>query len=271
MVDAVALRDRPLEAAALVDDASWAAARCYAAAPHTAVEETSRRRWLITGTPYEGLNGIYWARHGDGIADALEPFRQVEVPMLWHAGPTSPETLPGELAAAGLHHYGDEPGMLLDLDQPAPRWSPPEGLEIRRVGTHAQLAAWVRIWAGPASQLLLERLVALRAPAAYGVGARTPHLLGVLDGEPVACAAVWVGRSPGREGRPIAWLEHISTRIAVRRRGIGTALTRACLDVARRRAASHAVLTASPPAARLYRGLGFHDVCTVSRFLWTPG
>ncbi|MGH3716183.1 MAG: hypothetical protein ACRDT4_22370, partial [Micromonosporaceae bacterium] len=211
MADAVALRDRPLEAAALVDDAAWAAGRCYGAASHTAVEETARLRWLITGTPYEGLNGVYWARHATGIDEALEPFRQAEVPMLWHAGPTSPAALPDALAAAGLRHYGDEPGMLLDLDAPAARWWPPEGLEIRRVGTHAQLAAWVRIWAGPANPLLLDRLVALRAPAAFGVGARTPHLLGVLDGEPVACAAVWVGRLPGREGRPVAWLEHIAT------------------------------------------------------------
>ncbi|MGH3737274.1 MAG: GNAT family N-acetyltransferase [Micromonosporaceae bacterium] len=287
MADSVALRGSLHSAAALVDDAAWAAASCYGAAPHTAVEETVRRRWLITGASYEGLNGVYWARDGEAVDEALAPFRQVEVPMLWHAGPTSPDTLPRELADAGLSHYGTEPGMVLDLDQPAnegadsldasrpglgtfARWLPPEGLEIRRVGAEGQMRAWVRIWAAPPSRLLEDRLVALRAPMAYGVAARTPHLLGVLDGEPVACAAVWVGRLPGQEGRPVAWLEHIATRIAVRRRGIGTALTRACLDVARRRAASHAALTASPSAERLYRGLGFHDVCTVTRYLWSP-
>lgn len=269
MADAAALRDRAADAA-LVDDAAWAAAREYAAAPHTAVEETPRRRWLITGTPYEGLNGVYWSRHGDTVQEALEPFRQAEVSMLWHVGPTSPATLPEALADAGLRHYGDEPGMLLDLDTPAQRPAP-EGmpdLEIRRVGTESQLRAWVRIWAGPASQLVIDRLVALRAPAAFGVAARTPHLLGVVDGEPVACAAVWVGRPPGRQGRPVAWLEHVATGVRARRRGFGTALTQACLDVARRRGASHAALTASPYAERIYRRLGFRDVCTVSRYLW---
>ncbi len=277
MSGVAALWDQPADAAALVDDAAWAAAREYAAAPHTAVEETPRRRWLITGTPYEGLNGIYWA--GDlNVAQALLPFQQAEVSMLWHAGPTSPMALPDVLADAGLGHYGDEPGMLLDLDA-TDEWrsvqetqvpAPAEDLEIRRVGTEAQLRAWVRIWAGPASHIVVDRLVALRAPAAFGVAARTPHLLAVADGEPVGCAAVWVGRLASRPGRPVAWLEHVATGMSARRRGVGTALVRACLDVARRRGVSHVGLTASPFAERLYRRMGFRQVCTVSRFLWNP-
>jgi ribosomal protein S18 acetylase RimI-like enzyme len=271
MADPVALNGTTRRAAALVDEAAWAAAREYAVAPHTAVEETSRVRWLITGAPYEGLNGVYWAAADTEVRDALRPFQEAEVPMLWHVGPTSARHLPAALPAAGLSHYGNEPGMLLDLDQPSFRWQSPEHLEIRWVGTEAQLRAWVRVWAGPASRLIVERLVALRAPAAFGVGARTPHLLGVLHGEPVACAAVWVGRMSGLSPRPTAWLEHVAVRIAARRRGFGTAMTLACLDIARRRGASHATLTASPVAGSLYRALGFRQVCTVRRYLWTPG
>jgi GNAT superfamily N-acetyltransferase len=273
MADVVTLGGTRQEAAALVDDAAWAAARGYAAAPHTAVEETPRLRWLITGTPYERLNGIYWAAAGQSVDAALEPFRQADVPMLWHVGATSPVGLPALLRDAGLRAYEAEPAMVCDLGGPAARWSlpdSPDDLEIRRVGTEAQLRAWVRIWAGPASPLLCDRLVALRAPSAFGVSPRAPHLLAVLDGEPVGCAAVWVGRLPGREGRPVAWLEHVATRVPARRQGIGTALTRACLDLARRRAASHAALTASPSATHLYRRLGFRDVGTVTRYLWTP-
>ena len=281
MAEAVTLNGST-DAAALIDDAAWGAAREYAAAPHTAVEGTARLRWLITGAPYEELNGIYWADSGIDLSRALEPFRQAEVPMLWHVGPTSPPAL-GERLRGRLRHYGDEPGMLLALDDTPPDSddSYPWGLEIARVGTTSQLRAWVRLWAGPASDLVVDRLVALRAPSAFGVGARTPHLLGLLDGEPVACAAVWVGRPPVRSGgandrsrpasrRPVAWLEHVATRLAVRGRGIGTALTRACLDIARRRAASHAALTASSAAVRLYQRLGFRQICTVTRYIWTP-
>jgi ribosomal protein S18 acetylase RimI-like enzyme len=269
MADPVALNGTTRRAAALVDEAVWAAAREYAVAPHTAVEETSRVRWLITGAPYEGLNGVYWAADTQ-VGQGLRPFQEAEVPMLWHVGPTSARQLPAALRAAGLSHYGDEPGMLLDLDQLSTRDDYPEHLEIRSVGTEAQLRAWVQVWAGPTSQLITERLVALRAPAAFGVGARTPHLLGVLHGEPVACAAVWVGRVSGLAPRPTAWLEHVAVRVAARRRGFGTAMTLACLEIARRRGASHAALTASPAAVGLYRGLGFRQVCAVSRYLWTP-
>jgi GNAT superfamily N-acetyltransferase len=270
MADPVALNGSSRRSAALVDEAAWAAAREYAVAPHTAVEETSRSRWLITGAPYEGLNGVYWAAAETDVSGTLRPFQQAEVPMLWHVGPTSPQRLASALRAAGLRHYGDEPGMLFDLTAPCPRWPTPEHLEIRRVGTESQLRAWVRIWAGSAGGLIVERLVALRAPMAFGVGARTPHLLGVWQGEPVACAAVWVGRLAGTSSRPTAWLEHVAVRRAMRGRGFGTALTQACLDIARRRGADNAMLTASPAAAGLYRTLGFHQVCTVSRHLWTP-
>lgn len=270
MADPVALNGTSRRAAALIDEAAWAAAREYAVAPHTAVEETSRARWLITGAPYEGLNGVYWAAADIDVTQALRPFQEAEVPMLWHVGPTSAPHLAPALRAAGLRHYGDEPGMMLDLTRPGPRGPMPEHLEIRRVGTESQLRAWVRIWAGPASQLIIQRLVALRAPVAFGVGARTPHLLGVFHGEPVACAAVWVGRLSETASRPAAWLEHVAVQGAMRGRGFGTALTRACLDIARRRGAGPAMLTASPAAAGLYRTLGLRQVCTVSRYLWTP-
>ncbi|MQA27150.1 MAG: GNAT family N-acetyltransferase, partial [Micromonosporaceae bacterium] len=292
MADAVALK--PLEAAALVDEAAWAAARAYRQAPHTAVEETARLRWLITGTPYYGLNGVFWAHNGepDLVDVAMRPFYEAEVPMLWHVGPTSDPDLPEKLHEIGLTHHAEEPGMVQSLGPAHDRAGrgtggladgadlagggvePPVWLEIRRVGTVSELRAWVRIWAGPASPLVTDRLVALRAPAAFGAHARTPHFLGVADGEPVACAAVWVGRPGWGRGRwrgaPVAWVEHVSALPVARGRGIGTAMTWECLRVARDRKADRAVLTATAEAAPLYRRLGFQDVCTVSRFLWTP-
>jgi hypothetical protein len=59
------------------------------------------------------------ADHGlDGaIRQALAPFQETGVPMLWHMGPSSsPPSLPRALAAAGLARYEDEPGMVADLD-----------------------------------------------------------------------------------------------------------------------------------------------------------
>ena len=278
MVDPVVLGETPSEAAALVDEAAWAAARAYRRAPHTAVEETARLRWLITGMPYSGLNGVFWAGNGKaGLVDtALGPFQQAEVPMLWHVGPTSSPGLADRVRSAGLRHHGDEPGMVRTLEGAERPPEAPWWLELRRVGTVSELRAWVRIWAGATSPLLTERLVALRSPAAFGAHARTVHFLGVADGDPVACAAVWLGRLPtgrrrtGWQGRSVAWVEHVTTLPDARGRGIGAALTYECLRAAAERQAELAALTATPEAAPLYRRLGFRQVCTFSRYLWTP-
>ena len=96
-----------------------------------------------------------------------------------------------------------------------------------------------------------------------------PHLLAILDGTPVGCAAVLVG--DGRGGRPpAAWVEDVVTTAAVRRRGVGACVTRACLDLARSRGLDRAALTASPDGHRIYRRLGFRERCRVVRYRYPP-
>jgi ribosomal protein S18 acetylase RimI-like enzyme len=56
----------------------------------------------------------------------------------------------------------------------------------------------------------------------------------------------------------------------MRRKGIGTALTVAALRVIAARVGT-AVLTSSPDGLRIYRRLGFQQVGTVRRYLWSPG
>ena len=51
----------------------------------------------------------------------------------------------------------------------------------------------------------------------------------------------------------------------VRRRGIGTAMTVAALDLVRRQGGRHAVLTASPDGFGIYERLGLETVATVRR------
>jgi GNAT superfamily N-acetyltransferase len=61
-------------------------------------------------------------------------------------------------------------------------------------------------------------------------------------------------------------LEHIITTPSARRLGIATALTHACLTLARTRGLGRAALTASPDGHRIYQRLGFQERCTVSRY-----
>jgi hypothetical protein len=193
-----------MDEAWLVDAAAWAAVAPYRAAPGVVVADTGRLRWYRTPVAYEGLNGVLWARlPEDGLAAAVEaalaPFRETGVPMLWHLGPTSaPPSLPRALEAAGLARHEDEPGMVADLAALGPPAATPAGLEVVAVGDEDGLAAWCRVWAGLAPGAEVGGLVEVRAPKALGAGPPVPHLLAVLDGIAVGCAAVLAGDGRGR-------------------------------------------------------------------------
>jgi len=62
----------------------------------------------------------------------------------------------------------------------------------------------------------------------------------------------------------------VVTAAAVRRRGIGACVTRACLDLARSQGLDRAALTASPDGRRIYRRLGFSERCRVVRYRYPP-
>jgi GNAT superfamily N-acetyltransferase len=259
-----------MDEAWLVDAAAWAAVAPYRAAPGVVVADTGTLRWYRTPIAYEGLNGVLWARL-DGLdldaatAEALAPFRETGVPMEWHLGPTtSPPSLPRALEAAGLARQEEEPGMVADLAAVGPPPAVPSGLEVRPVRDEAGLADWCCVWAGLPPGTEVGGLVEVRAPKALGTNPPVPHLLGVLDGTPVGCAAVCVGN--GRGGRPpAAWVEDVVTAADVRRRGIGACVTWACLDLARSQGLDRAALTASPDGHRIYRRLGFTERCRVVR------
>jgi GNAT superfamily N-acetyltransferase len=259
----------------LVDAAVWAAVGPYRAAPGAVVADTGRLRWFRTRIDYEGLNGVLWARLperglDDAIERALAPFREAGVAMFWHVGPTSaPESLPRALEAAGLTHYEDEPGMVTDLGALGPPPAAPAGLRIRQVGDEDDLAIWSRRWAGTPPDANVDGLVELRATCGLGGDPATPHLLGLLDGTPVACAAVFVGDRRHRPP-PAALVENLVTVVPARRTGVASALTHACLALARARGLGRAVLTSSPDGHGLYRRLGFRDRCIVSRYRYPP-
>jgi ribosomal protein S18 acetylase RimI-like enzyme len=119
------------------------------------------------------------------------------------------------------------------------------------------LGRWVDIWSGGRLQ---ETAVRLRAALGLDASAACQHLIGYLDDEAVATAAVYHGRRASE-------IQHVATLDQHRRRGIGTAITAAAIELARQHGNRYAVLTASPDGEGLYRRLGFVTVCSVRRFL----
>lgn len=243
-------------------DVLWQGCAAYSAAGATVVHH-DRIRWFATGVGYEGLNGVFI---GPGtpavpVEDALRTFHQLRVPALWHvvangdgSAPTGPEPITRH---PGVSWYEAEPLLATRIGRyELPR---PDGLAILPAYGAAGIGAWVRMWSGAERGPVFDGTVRARLAA----GPAFTHLLAVLDGETVGCAAAFVGDGGGE-------VQHVVTLPSVRRRGIGTALTVAALRTIAARGADTAVLTSSAAGLRIYHRLGFRRVGWVRRYLWSP-
>ena len=247
------------ERAEIVEETVWEAFAAYRASATATVVDTEAIRLAITGVPYAGLNGVFRARglSAAAVEETLLLFRQRGVPMLWHIGPQSDPEVETLVTSAGLELDEEEPGMFAPLDTLAQTAAAPTGLRIEPVRDLETLGRWVDILSGGR---VVEETVPLRAALGLGASAACQHLIGYLDDEAVATAAVYRGRRASE-------IQHVVTLDQHRRRGIGTAITAAALELARRHGNGCAVLTASPDGEGIYSRLGFVTVCSVRRFL----
>jgi ribosomal protein S18 acetylase RimI-like enzyme len=241
--------------AALAEETIWRGCAAYAADPKVQVGDG----WYLTGSRYAGLNGAFPTGAAIDVQAVLAPFKTRRVPMLWHLGSRAPGRLAARLRAAGCVFSHEEPLMVADLGRPALPAPRIPGLEIVHADSEARLAQFARVWCGHDDPARLAELVRLRRSA----GEAFSHLVGLLDGVPVACAAAFHGGEAGE-------VQQVVTAPHARRRGIGTRLTSRILALLRERGAATAVLTASPYGVRVYQRLGFRAVGAVRRYRWRP-
>lgn len=131
-----------------------------------------------------------------------------------------------------------------------------DGLVVERVRTVAALEEHREVLAGGFGEGPREAEWVAEVFARIGLGDDVPwqHLLGRLDGEPVATATVFVAP------REVAGLYFVCTAPAARRRGIGAVVTAAAMQVAVEQGCTSAVLGSSPMGEGVYRRLGFEEV-----------
>src|SRR5258708_22526094 len=89
--------------------------------PRAALHTEPGLRWFETGVPDELFNGVVQTQlEQEALPAAIERvlahFQQRRLPFHWHVGPSSQSTNFGDLLAAhGIGHVEDEPGMAVDL------------------------------------------------------------------------------------------------------------------------------------------------------------
>jgi ribosomal protein S18 acetylase RimI-like enzyme len=252
-----------IDAVELAEQTIWEGFRIYAQARGASIIENEYVRALCTGLPYEGFNSAIGRGliQPEQIDDVMDLFRNANAPMLWHVWPAD-HGIESALLERGLVFYEQEPAMVADLAVET-RGPSPIDIVIRRARDLEDLYAWVRILSGSSSDTFSRRVAELRGAVDARTGARFEHLLGLVDGDVVATAGVF-------HGTRAAEVQHIATERSHRRRGIGTAMTVAALELVRGQGGRYAVLTASPDGFGIYERLGFETVAAVRRFLGRP-
>ncbi|MEQ7006624.1 GNAT family N-acetyltransferase [Actinopolymorpha sp. B17G11] len=226
--------------------------------------------WTIGGSPIDYHNCVVRADldpagADTAIAESVRAMRDHGVPGTWHVGPSMrPSDLGDRLLAAGFE-AGAEAGMAADLHALLEDLSTPDGLEIARVTDRATLARWKDTLAQGFGEGESEAAWVAQVYARIGFGDDVPyrHYLAYLDGEPVGTSTLFLGAG-------VAGIYFVMAVPAVRRQGIGAAVTLAALRDARALGYRIGVLGSSKAGHSVYARLGFQDYCEIRVYEWAP-
>ncbi|MEV4808840.1 GNAT family N-acetyltransferase [Micromonospora avicenniae] len=203
--------------------------------------------------PHPPLNGVLRLA-GRDPADALaEARRRLDgVPRVWWVGPDSDAGTADALASLGAVPIMTLPIMAVPIDQASPA-AAPAGVRIAETTDVDEfVTAYARVSGIPATGVP----AAIDRERSFAGDGTLVRLTGRLDdGRIVGTAVAWLSHG-------LLTLYYVGTQPEHRRQGIGAAMTRAALDLARERGVRTAALTSTAIGEPVYRNLGFRTVGT---------
>ncbi|GHO43977.1 GNAT family N-acetyltransferase [Ktedonospora formicarum] len=266
------LSNLALAAEANMREAAALWGRLLGAKLHTSQEAD----WFHSGVSLSMFNGVICAQlESDHIDEQIEhllkPFRDDGLPVTWLLGPTSrPNDLESRLIKHGLHLDQRLPAMMLDL-QTLPMDEPlPSGITVKLVENQHEMENWIHVVATGSGfpDFIATILLNLLREHGYNASSASRPYLALRDGEPVASSLLVPGGG-------IAGIYCVCTLENARRQGIGRTATIAALRDARDHGYRLATLQSSEMGYRIYRRLGFQEVCTLTLYTlpattWSP-
>lgn len=160
-----------------------------------------------------------------------------------------------QLAADGWEIAINLPGMV--LESRVPDAGPPAGVAIRAVATEQDREAWLEAGLGGFASDEMDRQAMGSIASHLGAltGGSVMSFYGLADDRPVATAQVFV--DPETRYGVVGW---VGTLPEYRRRGIGTAVTRAAADAGFNMGADLVGLQATSAGFPMYEKLGFRPI-----------
>jgi len=220
-----------------------------------------------SGLPCDTFNAVCRAHFKpdnarEHIQTAINYFANKQRPFSWWLSPgDQPENLSKLLLQAGLQEDYSELAMAADLSQLPSGDLAPNGLQIRRVRTAAELADFARIisvmWTPPDPEVV--NFYKLATPAILRDDSPMWFYVGYVDGTPVVTGEATVADS-------VVGLYNICTLPDYRQRGYGSAMTLKPLLDAREADHHMAILQATEAGARVYKRLGFETFGAITEY-----
>jgi predicted GNAT family acetyltransferase len=168
------------------------------------------------------------------------------------------------LLRAGFRADESTPGMAVDVGKLVVPAQQPDGLAVLPVEDDAALRAWIPLLLSGFGLPATRFESAVDLFTGLGLGLPVRHYLGTLEGDPVATSTLFLGAG-------VAGIYNVTTRDEARGRGIGTALTLAPLQDARRLGYRVGILQSSSQGFPVYRRMGFEQVCVLHYYAWQAG
>jgi GNAT superfamily N-acetyltransferase len=229
-------------------------------------------QWVITGVEDNTFNGVVRAQLSEANADRIidEVGQRFRERGAWHLWPLDPKARrPADLAQRLVDHgwrpLAEGVMMAIDLSAIAGPFPSPPGLTIKRVVDEAGIAVW-----GEFHRYLGENQDQRDEPRerlyiSLGLDGDQPlrHYVAWIDAEPVGALSLFLGQEA-------AGIYNVNVAPSKWRQGIGTAMTRAMLEEARRVGYGVAVLGPTPESRPMYERLGFVLHSEPMAYYWYP-
>jgi len=235
--------------------------------PGAEVHRDDRVVWIDSGVADGTYNVVVWENFDAteidaGIESTLAHFRARSRPLGWYVGPGTRRADLGErLLAHGMSFDEEEPRMAVELAEMREDVAAPAALTVEEARDERGLREWIDVWLFPAPEEVCRVHFEVRRVRGIGVELPWKYFLGRLDGKPVATSELFAA-----EG--VVGVNYVVTLPAVRRQGIGTAMTLPAMREGRDMGCQVGVLEASPEGIGSYRRIGFEEYCRFQRYEW---